>query len=84
MEGIKGYFVLGCMDLDFAFAIPVSVLQEYLPDFNTTTRFNDHYWHVKIVEPIPGNYVIQLRKPKTDLPLDPFKLYLLEKDTTEG
>ena len=37
-EAQQGYFVLGCMDLDQAFALPVSVLREHLEALKITTK----------------------------------------------
>lgn len=41
------YFVLGCMDLHEAFAVPLSAFSDFLPKLNQTSR-NDgkSYWHV--------------------------------------
>jgi hypothetical protein len=36
-DGTESFFVLGCMDLEFAFAIPLDVLRSHLPALNTTT-----------------------------------------------
>ncbi len=41
-EAENGYFVLGCMDLDRAFALPVSTLRQHLSQMNTTTKYYDN------------------------------------------
>jgi hypothetical protein len=80
-EAQQGYFVLGCMDLDQAFALPVSVLREHLDVLNTTTKPDGTiYWHIKIVEPGVNQFALQLPKSGKSLPLEPFTLAL----KTEG
>jgi len=49
-EGKEGYFVLGCMDLNHAFAIPLEVLRDNLPHLNTTTTERSTYWHIHLVD----------------------------------
>lgn len=72
-EGQKAYFVLGCMDLDFAFAIPFHVMAANLASLNTTTTSKKTYWHVHIVEADNGGFSIPLRGGK-HLPIDEFRL----------
>jgi len=43
-EGKKSFFVLGCMDLQHAFAIPLDILRKNLPALNTTTTERSTYW----------------------------------------
>jgi hypothetical protein len=72
-EGATGHFVLGCMDLDLAFAIPLEVLREHLDQLNTTMKPDGtNYWHVKVLELGPGRYALQLPKVGSRLDLDPF------------
>jgi hypothetical protein len=76
-EGEKGWLVLGCVDLDLAFALPLSVVRAQLDKLNTTERADgDHYWHVKILEPQPGVYSLQLPRVGGSLPLAEFALSL--------
>ena len=63
-DGTSGYLVLGCMDLDSAFAVSWNVIHSHLSDFDTTGEGTNMYWHLKILEPQPNVYVLQL--PKTD------------------
>lgn len=60
-EGNEGYLILGCMDMEVAFGIPVDVIKNRLNELNTTTR-NDGklYWHLKIVEQRPSEYQLQM------------------------
>jgi hypothetical protein len=67
--------VLGCMDLDVAFAIPRPVIHALLPDLNTTTVERGTYWHLHIAEPKSGTF--ELVVPRRDyLPLAPFQVPL--------
>jgi hypothetical protein len=74
-EGQQSYFVLGCMDLEFAFAIPLKVIAAILAELNTTTTSKKTYWHVHIVEVNDGGFAIPLHGGK-QLELDQFKVAL--------
>lgn len=45
----KGYFVLGCMDRDEAFCLPINIVKENLDNFNVTKKEDKHYWHIKLI-----------------------------------
>lgn len=76
-EGEAGWFVLGCVGLAEAFAIPVGVMRQHLPHLNTTvTADGKQYWHVKLLEPRPGQYALQLPNVGSSLPLAPYRLPL--------
>ena len=47
-EGALGVFVLGCLDLERALALPIAFLSELLPDLNTTERLDSKYWHIRL------------------------------------
>ncbi len=65
--------VLGCIDLDLAFAIPVASIRNLLDEFNTSTKKDgEQYWHLKILEPKPGKYALHLPRSATSLPLQEF------------
>jgi hypothetical protein len=49
-DGQNSYFVLGCMDLQFAFAIPLKVIRSNLAALNTTTTERSTYWHIHLSE----------------------------------
>lgn len=68
----RGYYVLGCMDLDVAFAIPHATLQPLLPLLHTTaSKPGGAYWHVHIVERA-GELAMAVPKGQP-LPLKPFQ-----------
>jgi len=70
-----GFFVLGCMDLNVAFAIPVQLFRQHLEELNTTppnaTPKSDtkSYWHVKIIEPQSKSFFLQMPKSGHHIPL---------------
>jgi hypothetical protein len=75
-EGKKSFFVLGCMDLPHAFAIPLETLRKNLPALNTTTTDRSTYWHIHLVETANGSIALQLPKLSRQLPLDEFRIVL--------
>ncbi len=77
-EGSKGLFVMGCMDLDYAFAIPRSVMAENVEFLNTTTKQNPEvtYWHIHLIEPTQGHFALLLPKKPGHLALDEYVIAL--------
>jgi hypothetical protein len=76
-EAEAGWFVLGCVGLAEAFAIPVEVMREHLRQLNTTvTADGKQYWHVKLLEPRPGQYALQLPSVGSSLSLAKYRLPL--------
>ena len=75
--GKMGDFVLGCMDLDIAFVIPIKKMQKHLDNFNTTMKeeSNIMYWHIVIAERSKGKYELVLPKISDLLNLEPFVLH---------
>lgn len=74
-EGETGHLILGGMDLNIAFALPLAVIRAHLNEFNTTVKDDGNsYWHLKIFEPNPGKYVLQLPKASQFFPLEEFLL----------
>lgn len=72
-DGKDGYFVLGCMDLDVAFAIPFKVISANLDALNTTTTSEKTYWHIHLVEDENSSYAMLHPHRGTQLPMEPFK-----------
>ena len=75
-EGHQSFFVLGCMDLDFAFAIPRKIIYESLVGLHTTTTERSTYWHVHIGELAENEYVLLLPKLSKPLALSDFRVQL--------
>lgn len=67
-DGDQGYFVLGCMDADSAFALPLAVIRSRLEELNITPNNGKPYWHIKIIETKQNQYALQM--PKTHEHLD--------------
>lgn len=70
----QGYFVLGCMDRDTAYAIPQSVMAGILAHLHTTVpKDGKTYWHVHLKE---GQSGLEMVIPKTSqaLPLTQFAI----------
>ena len=72
-EGTEAHLLLGCMDLPFAFALPLPVLTPLLDALNTT---GEHYWHVKIGQAAPDRYTLLLPKRSDALPINEYRLPL--------
>ena len=68
-EGTDGYFVLGCMDQEYAFRIPWKILHPILPYLNTTTTDRNTYWHIHVVDYPESGYSLQLPKKDSSLSL---------------
>jgi hypothetical protein len=75
-EGTDAYFVLGCMDLSEAFAIPLKILHSHLGALNTTTTERSTYWHVHLVETEQAGYALLLPKQSRQLPVNEFRVKL--------
>lgn len=72
-EAQEGFYILGGMDIDIAFAIPVTLLQDRLGELNTTTKDDgSSYWHIKILEQRQNTYALQMPKSGNHLPLNQF------------
>jgi hypothetical protein len=70
-DGERSFLVLGCMDQNIAFAIPLSLIRSVLDSLNTSERDDGgHYWHLHLTERSPGQIALQLPKRRTTLPLD--------------
>jgi hypothetical protein len=54
-EARSAFFVLGCMDLPHAFAIPLTVLRSHLDALNTTTTSKKTYWHIHLTDRDDGS-----------------------------
>jgi hypothetical protein len=72
-EAARGFFVLGCMDREVAYAVPWATFRALLPNLNTTTKPNGvSYWHVHLAEERGGLVVAVPRGP--NLELQPYKI----------
>ncbi len=67
-----GFLVLGGMDIDFAFVIPDSVMEEKLNDLGTTDNERGMWWHVVLRQDNNGNYLMVCSKTGNHLDLTPY------------
>jgi hypothetical protein len=67
----QGFFVLGCMDLKLAFAIPADVMETKLPELNTTDNERGMWWHIVIRE-LKGQCIMVCAKTGHHLDLTPY------------
>jgi hypothetical protein len=44
----EGYFVLGCMDSDEAYALPLQLIENNLSALNSTKKGSKEYWHIAL------------------------------------
>lgn len=72
-EADRGFFVLGCMDLEAAFAVPHTAMKPLLPLLHTTTsKPGNAYWHVHLIEQASG---LAISVPKSEpLNLEQFRI----------
>ncbi|MDQ6434327.1 hypothetical protein RB623_09725 [Mesorhizobium sp. LHD-90] len=67
-DGVEGFFVLGCMDLDLAFALPRNAVAEILDDLHVSETASGMYWHIHITERGKSRYELVIpRKQNIDL-----------------
>jgi hypothetical protein len=69
---MKGFFVLGCMDMNIAFSIPLAIIQSKLVELNTTTKDGKTYWHIQIPPPKDNKFYLQCHKSGNHLDLTPY------------
>jgi hypothetical protein len=74
-EGREAYFVLGGMDINDAFAIPVSVVKQNLENLNRSDKPDRYYWHV-VLKKENGKLVWNLTKTGTTVSLEPFRFQI--------
>jgi hypothetical protein len=68
----EGYFLLGCMDQDEAYALPLSVLDKHLADLNTTEKPDRQYWHIELTFDDKGGLALSLPRSRKKLPLSEY------------
>lgn len=69
----SGYFVLGMMDRDAVYMIPVSEMEKYKNDLNATTKDYRTYWHINLYD-INGEIHLSLPKKGTKVSLEKYKI----------
>ncbi len=76
VEGEIGYYVLGCIDKQVAYAIPYPFITSQLPNLNTTIRDSAMYWHIKLEDSKERGMLLILQGQGKRLSLDEFKINL--------
>jgi hypothetical protein len=75
-EAEEGYFVLACMDLAEAFAVPYAWIKAHKQDLNMTDNGDRSYWHVALTTLEDGNLAINTSKVGMKIPLDQYRFSL--------
>jgi hypothetical protein len=68
----QGFFVLGCMNLNIAFVLPLKIIESKLGDLNTTTKDGKTYWHIQIQQVVENEFRMQVHKTGNHLDLAPY------------
>lgn len=69
----QGVFVLGMLDRDEAYAVPVEEMALILPHLSETVRKGPRKWNITLALLDNGELVIHLPEPLSDLRLAPFR-----------
>ncbi|EGV17955.1 hypothetical protein [Thiocapsa marina] len=76
-QGEQSFLALGCVDLEVAFLLPLDFVRSVISHLNVTEKNSGRkYWHVKIIEPTPGEYSLQVPSPGSNEPLSPYLISL--------
>jgi hypothetical protein len=71
-EARKGYYVLGCVDLNTAFVVPREWIQARLSDLYISTKGKNSYWHIVLAR--NGSEMILKTRFGTDQPVSQFAI----------
>jgi hypothetical protein len=72
----EGYFLLGCMDSNEAYALPLSALDAHLNELNTTEKEDRSYWHIELTFDNDGQLSLSLSKARKKLSLREYSFKL--------
>ena len=79
LEFLKGtsesYLILGCMDLNVAYALPIQFVEGLLGDLNKTEKEDRHYWHLAL-QLEDGKLLLNLTKVGRKIDLAPYAFEL--------
>jgi hypothetical protein len=82
-EADRAYFILGCMDLDRAFAVPRDAIRSILPKLHQSVREAGNYWHIHLAER-NGRIEILIPNSVNGFPLEDFSLPIRRKSLWLG
>jgi hypothetical protein len=68
----EGFFVLGCMDRNEAYALPLAFIEQILEAMNTTEKGDKKYWHVALTMDISGSVALNLSSIGKKIDLAPY------------
>ena len=75
-DGAKGFFVLGCIGRNEAYALPFDWIHLKLGELHTTERVGTKYWHVHLEETPSGDLVMPTFKVGERVSVMPFRISL--------
>ena len=75
-EADRSFLVLGCMDLDFAFAVPAETIRSALDALYVSEKASNRYWHLHIAEVSPDDFALVLPRRGSNMPLRQYRLNL--------
>lgn len=75
-EGTNGFFVLGCIGRDEAYALPFDWIHSKLHELHTTERDGTKYWHVHLEEAPSGDLVMPTFTEGQRVSVMPFRIGL--------
>lgn len=78
LSSAEGFLILGCTDLDVAFAIPASAIELIIEKLNTTENYRqrESYWHIFLRRTTNERYVIVVPRGDEDFDLAPFEVHV--------
>ena len=73
----EAYFVLGCMDRDEAYALPLTLIEQHLDDLNTTETKSGQgrYWHIALAND-NGRLALNISSIGKKIDLEPYAFKL--------
>lgn len=77
LEGDPGLLVLGCMDLDVAFAIPIVDFHSVMSKLNKSKSEEDVYWHIHVAINTNGKHEIVVPRESKNFNLEKYKFDLV-------
>jgi len=75
-EGGKGFYVLGCVGRDEAYALPFEWIHSKLDSLYTTERGNSKYWHVYLEEAPQDEMIFRHHQAGQRIPVTAFRVKL--------
>ena len=79
-EGTSGFFALGCVGRNHAYAIPFNWIHAKLDQLRTTEHEDAKYWHIQLEETDSGDLALTTSKPVGRIPLNDFRIELQNKE----